>query len=84
MRRGCYYLNVNRPKVVPKTDAERQAIARVEVLAEEYAAAEAKLLNAARHARDLRLPADLVAQAAGMSRATLYRRLAETEESVSE
>lgn len=79
MRHDCYHLNVIRPKATPKTAAERQALARVEVLAEEFASVEAKLLHAARVARDLRLPAEVVAGAARMSRATLYRKLAEMD-----
>lgn len=62
-----------RPAWTLKTDAEREALSRLEVRAEEFRAAEQRMWEAANAARELRIPPDLIAEKTGFSRATVYR-----------
>ncbi|GAA2347444.1 hypothetical protein [Dactylosporangium salmoneum] len=64
-----------RPSWTFRTDEERQAIARLEIAAEEHKVAEDRLWQAAQQARKLGIEANFVAEKALTSRATLYREL---------
>lgn len=69
------------------TDEQREALAAVDRAAAEVrrraavlADAELRLTEAIRAARELDIPADVLAPRAGIGRATLYRRIGETPE----
>lgn len=62
-----------RPKWVPKTDAQRVAIAEAVAAAKKADAAERVVWDAVQVARELDVPARFLADAVGRARATLYR-----------
>lgn len=63
-----------RPKWVPKTDEQRDAVAAATRAAKRLEAAEQALWDAIDAARKLRVPMTYLAEVVGRGRATLYRR----------
>lgn len=68
---------MNRPKWTPRDEQDRADLARMDVLAEQFAQVEAAIKVHAKHMLVRRIPGEEVAKRARMSKATLYRRLKE-------
>lgn len=66
---------MNRPKWTPRDEEDRADLARMDVLAEQFAAIESTLLKHAQHMLRRRIPGEEVAKRARMSKATLYRKV---------
>ena len=64
-----------RPKGIATTEPQREVLTRLRLLASQRAQLLDQIVATAKEARGLRLSVDVVADAAGISRATLYRRL---------
>lgn len=71
----CYHDRVIRPTWTPTTDEERAALDAVDKAVTAARKADAAMWNAVREARALDIPAQLLADRAGIGRATLYRHL---------
>ncbi len=75
---------MNRPKWTPRDEQDRTDLARMDVLAEQFAQVEAAIKAHAKHMLQRRIPGEEVAKRARMSKATLYRRLKEPDTATDE
>ncbi len=66
---------MNRRKWAPQSDEDRAELARMDVLREQRDRIDKEILEQARRMRDRRIPGEEIARRAGMSEATLYRKI---------
>lgn len=76
----CYHDRVIRPTWTASTDEERATLAAVDKAVAAARKADAAMWDAIRKARTLDIPAQLLADRAGIGRATLYRHLGDGKE----